>query len=836
MDDLATPRQPDGAPAQTFRRVTIGTLVIATGFLTTLLLVQPELLSRCLLSIIIVIAICTSALLLNRLGYVRPASWLLIVGLVALVTANALKAGGVRSPGAGVLLVFVLMAGVLLDRRACFIMAGVCCIVLLGLAVAEVLGHLPQQTVRYGPIGLWMLASMYIGIVIVLTRMTTSSIERALERARTESAERRQAEQKMALALESGGIGVFDQDLATQDFRGDARALAIFGLTSAPQGVVALQTWINMVHPDDRPRALEVLGGLHAGSERGCCEYRITRPDGMSRHIMAQAMPVSRGTEKPERIVGIVEDITERKVALLEREKLIQDLGERVKELSLLHATARLLQQDGLGVETVLSELAGLIPPAWKYPECCEARIAYRDFVAATPGWRDSQWRLQESFATSAGTGTIEVVYLEARPPAAAGPFLAEECSLLKSISEMLAGYIERDLGMARKREAERQLQQAQKMEALGTLAGGIAHDFNNILTVIIGNVMLGRVKLAKDEQACAVLDKIGHAGDRAKDLVKRILLFSRRHEVKYEEVQLPPAVADAGKLLRSSLPQMVKLRTNFAPDLPSVIADPVQVHQVIMNLGINAGHAMKQHGGELLIEVDQATIAAAQSDLQLKPGAYVRITVRDTGSGMTSEVLSRLFEPFFTTKGDEGTGLGLSVVHGIVKDHGGAITVKSELGKGTEFQVYFPTTQPDARAKPQTRQEVVRGNNEHIMYVDDESELVPVMVRMLEMLGYKCTGFADAHEALRTFNADPFGFDAVVTDYDMPAMTGTTLARGMRAIRPDVPVALITGSMSENSDDINKADFFAKLPKPATLEQLSLALQFVFQGKPPRV
>jgi len=377
----------------------------------------------------------------------------------------------------------------------------------------------------------------------------------------------------------------------------------------------------------------------------------------------------------------------------------------------------------------------------------------------------------------------------------------------------------------------EEQLRQSQKMQALGTLAGGIAHDFNNILTAINGNAELALEEAAADDPARVSVQEIRKAGQRAKDLVKQILIFSRRQETRREVIALAPVVDEALRLLRTSLPKTIAITTHAAPGLPKVLADATQVHQIIMNLGTNAGHAMGEHG-TLAVDLERVVIGEDGGPSgELRPGIHLRLTVRDTGTGMSPEVLRRIFEPFFTTKGTAGTGLGLSVVHGIMRDHEGTITVESELGKGTAFQLFFPAATASGAAPAAGNVERARGRGEHILLVDDEESLVYVTSRILTRLGYRCTSFTSPHDALQAFRTSPRGFDAVVTDLSMPGMSGLDLIRAIKALRGDVPIAIASGTPAE-SERAKTADADVMIHKPATIDELAEAVSALFGGQ----
>lgn len=345
----------------------------------------------------------------------------------------------------------------------------------------------------------------------------------------------------------------------------------------------------------------------------------------------------------------------------------------------------------------------------------------------------------------------------------------------------------------------ERELRQAQKMEAIGTLAGGIAHDFNNILTSILGYSEMAKLQMANDR--CLVehyLDQVLKSGNRAAELVRQILTFSRRNEHEMRVVQIVTIVSEVLNLLRSSLPSTIEIcrEVQISPEQSTVFADATQIHQVVMNLGTNAAHAMRENGGVLTIGIktievgDFSPIASAD----LKPGTYVLLTIKDTGHGMDTKVLERIFDPYFTTKGPgEGSGIGLAVVQGIVKGHGGTITVKSKPGKGAVFRVFLP--QVDSPLQPEIEKEDFSlSGNEHILFVDDEPGLVKLGTKALEAFGYRVTGKVGSVEAWEVFQATPELFDLVITDMTMPGLTGIDLAARVKGLRADLPVILCTG------------------------------------------
>ena len=328
------------------------------------------------------------------------------------------------------------------------------------------------------------------------------------------------------------------------------------------------------------------------------------------------------------------------------------------------------------------------------------------------------------------------------------------------------------------KKALGRQLRQAQKMEAVGTLAGGIAHDFNNILSAVIGFTEMAMEDVPEDSFLSHNMEQVLQAGLRAKHLVQQILAFSRQSEHEMKPVQLKRIIREASELLRASLPTTIDIRTDIRSEA-STMGDPTQMHQVLMNLCTNAGHAMREHGGQLSIALYEAT----EEEIQEKrlPGmnadSYLNLMVKDTGHGIPGNIMDRIFDPFFTTKEHtEGTGMGLSVAHGIIKSHGGLIDVDSRPGVGTTFRIYLPQIMPSEK-KDQREAPPLPSGSERVLFVDDESMLVDMSQQILQRLGYQVTACTSSVEALGHFQENPTAFDLVITDMTMPNMTGKELA-----------------------------------------------------------
>jgi len=364
-----------------------------------------------------------------------------------------------------------------------------------------------------------------------------------------------------------------------------------------------------------------------------------------------------------------------------------------------------------------------------------------------------------------------------------------------------------RDITEQRRAETDREqlserLRQSQKMESIGTLAGGIAHDFNNILTAILGYTEISFDDVKKGTPLEDILKEVYKAGLRAKDLVQQILTFARQTEQELKPIRVSVIVKEVLKLMRSTFPSTIEIKKNIRSDA-MVMADPMQIHQLIMNLCTNASHAMEEHGGTLEVNVTDEYLEPdfTSRHPDIEPGHHLKISVTDTGIGMHEEILESIFEPYFTTKEKgEGTGLGLSVVHGIIKRYGGEITVESKPGKGSTFSVYLPTMTSDVEEKSTELSEIATGN-ERILLVDDEPTITKMCAYMLGHLGYSITTRTNGLEALELFRHKPDAFDLVITDMTMPYLTGDQLAFEILKIRPGIPIILCTGYSKKISE-----------------------------------
>ena len=384
------------------------------------------------------------------------------------------------------------------------------------------------------------------------------------------------------------------------------------------------------------------------------------------------------------------------------------------------------------------------------------------------------------------------------------------------------------------KQALQAQLLQMQKMEAIGNLAGGIAHDFNNILSLIIGYTELARDEVSEGSQAWKDLKEVYQAGKRARDLVKHILAFSRQNEQEQKPTHIQPIVKQALKLLRPLLPANIEIRRHITAT-GMVLADSTQIEQVIINLCTNASQAMRERGGVLELRLEEMVLEGGLSRrLDLPPGTYLALTVHDTGHGIHGAIIDRIFEPYFTTKETgEGTGIGLAVVHGIVKKHGGAITVDSKPDKGATFQVLLPKCE-DAEVREEPKEVAPpSGGMERILFVDDEPGIVNMGKRMLEGMNYEVVAITSSIKALEVFRKQQENFGMVITDMTMPKMTGDRLATELLSIRPGIPIILCTGFNERITQEKAKEMGIRKfVMKPLVMAELAEAVREVLDAK----
>jgi len=547
-----------------------------------------------------------------------------------------------------------------------------------------------------------------------------------------------------------------------------------------------------MIYPEDLELVMNKVQERMAGKgTTDPYEIRIFHSSGKIMWIKINSTLIyetdEQGVNKPVGIQSFVEDVTDRKLAeesLRESEKRFRTLVENAADAFFLNTmdgkiidvNSRACESLGYTREQLLSMTLSDIGIEIKNDH--HNIHSGGKLISGKPVTIEGTHRRKD--------GTIFPVEIQFAPVSVAG-------------GNFLLG-LARDI--SQRRELEEQLRQSHKMESIGTLAGGIAHDFNNILGIILGNTELAIDDVPEWNPTRLNLDEIRIATLRAKDVVRQLLSFARKTKLEKKPINIIPIIEESLKLLRSSISTSVEIRQNIPECVDTILADPTQINQVLINLCTNADHAMPD-GGILEISLKNIELdedrAAQYPDL--KPGRYVSLMVSDTGLGISQEKMDRIFDPYFTTKEvDKGTGMGLAVVHGIVKGHNGLIAVESELGKGATFSIYFPVVEKRTVVETETDEKLPAGN-ERVLFIDDEESIVKLTRLRLERLGYKVEATTSPIEALALFNSRPDKFDLVITDLTMPKMTGDKLAEEILNIRPRIPIIICTG-FSEKIDE----------------------------------
>jgi len=541
-------------------------------------------------------------------------------------------------------------------------------------------------------------------------------------------------------------------------------------------------------------------------------ECRFRRKDGTIRDILLNVSPLNV-QDLSEGLVSAVLDITERKQTAMSL-MLLDAAINTIDETIIITDTSGIIQYVNPAFErtTGYSRDEALGRPIHILESGKQEQEVYRHMQQAVAGadmWKGHVVNRKKDGAIYDVNATLSCTRL---PDGTVGNYIT----------------VQRDVTQELK--LEQQYRQAQKMEAIGALAGGIAHDFNNILAAILGYTQIAMDTLTVQSPARKHLQAILKATDRAISLVKQILTFSRKTDQEKRPVLPGIVVKEALKLLRASLPSTIEIRQSICSD-SVILADPTQIHQVVMNLCTNAGHAMQDRGGVLDVGLADVDLDAAfvQRLPGLRPGRHVRLHVADTGTGIQPDIIERIFDPFFTTKPHgEGTGLGLSVVHGIVESCGGSISVNSRAGRGTTFEIHLPAIQSDTQLDTESTGPLPRGT-ESILFVDDEPMLTDIGRKSLESLGYRVTACIDSFDALELFKKNPDAFDAVITDYTMPKITGLELTQAIIDISPHTPVILCTGCTEDMTHKARAAGISEFVLKPLKLRDLAETLRRVF-------
>ncbi len=638
--------------------------------------------------------------------------------------------------------------------------------------------------------------------------------------------ELRQSQKELQITLNATADGIWSWNFKTNELFFSSKYYKMLGYQ--PNEFPAnYENWVNLIHPDDRERALAVANEfLKKKPEIYENEFRLRTKNGDYRW----ARTVAKVVEKDEHgdavyMIGNHEDITEKKFALdafiEERERFelamrsvndgLWDWNLKTNEIYYSPVWKKLLGYEDHEIENKFSEWERLTHPD-------DIKISWGILNEVLEGRRNS---FENEFKMHHKDGHwVDIL-------ARADVIFDENGEGTRVIGT--------HVDITERKRLEAQLLQAQKMESIGTLAGGIAHDFNNILFPIVGHAEMLLEDVSEDSPLRESLKEIYTGSLRARELVHQILAFSRQGSSELKMMKMQPIIKEALKLIRSTIPTTLSINQNLQPNCGAVKADPTQIHQIIMNLTTNAYHAMEETEGELKVSLKE--IELGQYDFinsDMSPGLYACLTIADTGTGMDKKTIDKIFDPFFTTKEKgKGTGMGLSMVHGIVKNMNGEIQVHSEPGKGTQFHIYLPIVKNGYEKQETQTNGPIQGGNENVLLVDDEEGIIAMGKQALERLGYHVTSRISSIEALEAFRANPGKFDLVITDKAMPKMPGDKLAAELMKIRPDIPILLCTGfSESMTEEKIRSLGIKGLLLKPIIIKDLAKKMRELLDKK----
>jgi PAS domain S-box-containing protein len=649
---------------------------------------------------------------------------------------------------------------------------------------------------------------------------------------------RQRSEEKYRATLMSVGDGVIATDGAGLVELLNPVAEALTGWTSNEAYCKPLAEIFNIINEETRSPAENPV-------EKALKENRIVSlanhtclisRDGAEIPIEDSAAPIRDAEGKPIGAIMVFHDVTERRRTETALRKAHDELEQRVHARTVdLARQAELLNltHDAIIVRDMEDRITFWNKGAeniygWTAEHACGNNIQH---LLKTAFPRDRQTTKAELLSTGRWDG--EIVRTRADGSQIT---VSSRRALRRDPRGEPTGILEINSDITEQKRVEQQVRQKQKLETVGTLASGIAHDFNNILAAVIGFSEMAWEKTPEGPVRHRI-ERVIEAGKRGRSLVRRVLTFSRKAEHQRQPMRPAETVRETVNLMESVVPSIIDIRADVRDETGLVLADPIQIQQVLMNFCTNAAYAMKQSGGTITVSLDDFSFATQGDapDPALLPGHYLRVSVTDAGEGMTPEVMERIFDPFFTTKPEgEGTGLGLSVADGIVSGHGGAITVSSVPGHGSTFSLYLPRYSKASSSETDDGDDTeVRGGKERILFIDDEEALAELGADMLTDLGYAVTPVTDGRQALALFRLDPGEFDLVITDHTIPGLTGVQIATEMLTLRPDIPIILCTGfSASIPLDRTTEAGIRLVLRKPLTRQELARAIRTVLDGR----
>ncbi len=635
----------------------------------------------------------------------------------------------------------------------------------------------------------------------------------------------------LSTALEAAGAGFWEWNIQTGELRINQQWASITGHTVEELAPMTIEQWKAQLHPDDLERAVKSLEEPTAGKD-GFCELaiRVRHKDGSWVSVLDRGKVQLRDANgKPRSIAGARQAInTSITCSAFPVESCAKELRALIENIP-----GTIYRIDASGATTLLSS-----PPPFLNASVAEQCVSTLFDTLSMVHPDDRQMVADTHRKLKMAPNSIKISYRIVTAQSTVRWVEDQKTSTFsddgsfKSINGILFDITDRIAALEEARRLESQIRKSQRLETIGTMAGGIAHDFNNILTPILGYAEMGLGSVDEADPLHEFFTEIMQAAERAQKLVSQILTFSRSQDSKPAPVLIQDIIAEAIKLLRPSLPSTISIRQEIDPSCRSVLADPSQIHQVIINLCTNAFHAMEHTGGTLTINLKEIQPKANQTAalLHLPERSYVKLTVSDTGSGMDETTMERIFEPFFTTKSiDKGTGLGLSVVHGIVTGADGQITIESRKGQGSAFHVYIPVINEKTASTPPQKPQLTK-QKANILFVDDEPAAVQMMTIMMKKLGFTIHTETSPVEALKRFQENPSLYDLVITDLTMPEMTGIQLAGELHKLMPSMPIILMTGygKLIDHDTPLSHYGINRLLKKPVKLLQLASSINEV--------